>query len=197
MTPQQFIDHFSPYAIACMQKTKFPASVSLAQAALETGWGSSAKQNNLFGVKADSSWTGPKQLLVTTEILNTPDVQFPAIINVAKRADGRYNYLVKDWFRVYLNEADSFADHCKFVQVNKNYADIWQVLKTWENGDAEAVCQCLEHDHYATGLDYAKDLISIIHYFKLNQYDDAAMMPHLVMNNVASAFVNEPLSTAG
>lgn len=184
-TPQQFIAHYVPFAIACMQQTKFPASVSLAQAALETGWGKAAIQNNLFGVKADSSWTGNKQLVVTTEILSNPDAKFPEVISVTKRADGRYNYLVKDWFRVYLNEADSFADHCKFVKVNKNYADIWQVLATWENGDAEKVCDCLEHDHYATGADYAKDLKSIIHYFKLNQYDDAAMTPHLSINVAA------------
>ena len=184
MTPEQFVQHYAPFAMECMKNTKFPASVSLAQAALETGWGKAAIQNNLFGVKADSSWTGNKQLVVTTEILNNPDAKFPEVISVTKRADGRYNYLVKDWFRVYLNEADSFADHCKFVQVNKNYADIWEVLKTWGNGDAESVCKCLEHDHYATGEGYANTLISIIHYWKLNQYDDQTMVPHLVINNI-------------
>ena len=183
-TPQQFIAHYAPYAVACMQQTKFPASVSLAQAALETGWGKAAIQNNLFGVKADSSWTGPKQLVVTTEILSDGNYPFPEVISCTKRADGKYNYVCKDWFRVYLNEADSFADHAQFLKVNSNYKDIEDMLAQWVDGDAEKVCDALEHDHYATGVGYANTLKSIIHYFKLNQYDDAALTPHLVMNNI-------------
>ena len=35
-----------------------PASVSLSQAILESGWGKRSPGNNLFGIKADPSWKG-------------------------------------------------------------------------------------------------------------------------------------------
>ncbi|MFB0830753.1 glycoside hydrolase family 73 protein [Brevibacillus laterosporus] len=58
MKPQDFIDKIAPSAVADMKKTKIPASLTIAQAILESAWGESGltkRGNNLFGIKG----TGP------------------------------------------------------------------------------------------------------------------------------------------
>lgn len=52
------------------QGAVFNPAVVVAQAALESGWGNSGltiKANNLFGIKASKSWTGPTLDLPTKE----------------------------------------------------------------------------------------------------------------------------------
>ena len=61
MKPQEFIALVGPAAQASAANTGVPASFTVAQAALESGWGTSslAKDGkNLFGVKADPAWRG-------------------------------------------------------------------------------------------------------------------------------------------
>lgn len=56
-----FINKIAPLAVEDMKKTGVLASLTIAQAILESGWGEStlAKQhNNLFGIKANSTWNG-------------------------------------------------------------------------------------------------------------------------------------------
>ena len=57
LPPAKFIALFGPVAQASMKETGVPASVTLAQAILETGWGGSSigDAKNLFGIKG----TGP------------------------------------------------------------------------------------------------------------------------------------------
>lgn len=61
MTPVEFFAALTPAAQQLNKTTGIPASFTLAQAALESAWGESGlakRANNLFGVKADRSWTG-------------------------------------------------------------------------------------------------------------------------------------------
>lgn len=54
--------HF-PFAQSTESLYAVPALVTIAQAGIESGWGKSnvaQKSNNHFGIKADSSWHGPK-----------------------------------------------------------------------------------------------------------------------------------------
>ena len=56
-----FISKIAPLAVEDMKKTGVLASLTIAQSILESGWGEStlAKQhNNLFGIKANSTWGG-------------------------------------------------------------------------------------------------------------------------------------------
>ncbi len=80
-----------------------PAAV-VAQAALESGWGRAAIGHNLFGIKADSSWHGARQLVTTREVIDGEDVT------------------LKDWFRDYDTFADSIVDHFQFLRANSRYA---------------------------------------------------------------------------
>ena len=61
MNPSEFIMRLTTAAVASAKATGVPASITIAQAALESAWGESglAKAgNNLFGIKADSLWRG-------------------------------------------------------------------------------------------------------------------------------------------
>lgn len=94
-----------------------PPLVAMAQAGLESGWGSRASGNNFFGVKARA--TDPpesRQLRLTNEILSTPTATgFPEIVSITPTADGRYNYQVRDWFRAYPTPYDSFAGYAALL----------------------------------------------------------------------------------
>lgn len=56
-----FINRYAPYAMEQQIKYGIPSSVTLAQMALESTWGTSKlarEDNNYFGIKKGSSWTG-------------------------------------------------------------------------------------------------------------------------------------------
>ncbi|WP_284502198.1 glycoside hydrolase family 73 protein, partial [Clostridium tertium] len=58
---QIFIDAVAPIAQETYKKYGVLPSITLAQAVLESAWGQSGltiQANNLFGIKADPSWTG-------------------------------------------------------------------------------------------------------------------------------------------
>lgn len=132
-TQEQFIKTVLPYAQAAESKYKVPALVAMARSALETGWGKNAPGNMYFGIKASKKWTGKKQLLTTTEFHDTPDVQYPVIINIEKvkiKVNGKekevYKYKVKDYFRAYDSPQGSFDDFGKFLNENARYKNAFQ-----------------------------------------------------------------------
>lgn len=141
MNAQDFIDLIGPAAQASAKTTGVPASFTVAEAALESGWGSSqlAQQGmNLFGVKADPSWTGDVLTLNTREFLNGTWVMVPA-----------------NW-RKYDDWQSCMDDHAAFLHQNPRYASCFNC--TDGAGFATAVAQA----GYATDPDYASKLISII-----------------------------------
>jgi len=81
LKPQDFIDQIAKAAKSVAKQSGVPASLSIAQAALESGWGESglAKTgNNLFGIKADSRWRGETLTLPTKEFIKGQWVVVPA-----------------------------------------------------------------------------------------------------------------------
>lgn len=61
MEQRKFLAMVGPLAQADMQKSGILASLTIAQAILESGWGASelaTKANALFGIKADARWSG-------------------------------------------------------------------------------------------------------------------------------------------
>ncbi|WP_300338266.1 glucosaminidase domain-containing protein [Accumulibacter sp.] len=76
-----FSDTIGPGTKALARVTGAPASFTVAEAALESGWGSSqlaCQGKNLLGVKADSSWHGDVLVLNTREFLHATWVMVPA-----------------------------------------------------------------------------------------------------------------------
>lgn len=141
MDPQTFIDLMGPAAQASAQATGVPASFTVAEAALESGWGSSQlaqEAMNLFGVKADQSWQGAVLTMNTREYLDGTWVMVPAL------------------WRKYADWQGSMDDHAAFLHQNPRYADCF--VCTSGDAFANAVAQA----GYATDPDYAAKITSII-----------------------------------
>lgn len=140
-----YISEFKDIAIEEMNKYGIPASITLAQALLESGIGNSdlaRYANNHFGIKCNSEWKGKTYY---------------------KDDDQK-----DDCFRVYDNAAESFKDHSIFLK-RKRYATLFDLpitdYKGWANG--------LKAAGYATNPKYPDLLINIIEKYNLKQYDDS------------------------
>lgn len=127
-------------------------SINMAQACLESGWGKSAlatESHNLYGIKADSSWTGEKKEYPTNEVVNGETVQVMA------------------WFRVYPNNDASVQDHTKFLKENPRYteAGVFSAKTPREQADA------LVRAGYATDPGYANQLMEFVDGMNFKVYD--------------------------
>lgn len=160
MTPKEFIKQYKPFALETERKTGISHLFTLAQAALESGWGKNVPGNMFFGVKAGND-TPPekKQLLTTTETLSSPNLKhlFPLVISVKMLPNGKYKYTIKDWFRKYDTPEECFTDHSQFFFKNKRYAKAL-LVKADPYKFAEEVAKA----GYATAPDYANSLKKII-----------------------------------
>ena len=163
LTPKEFVKAYLSYAKQTQEKTGIDARFILAQAALETGWGKSAPGNMFFGIKDTDGINGNEQLLRTTEVLKNPNVKFPEVISVTKRPDGKYHYIVKDWFRKYDSPEGSFTDHACFFFTYNRYAKALEVKH-----DPYLFADEVAKAGYATAPDYADALKSIIRTIEKN-----------------------------
>ena len=164
MTPKEFVKKYKPFAIETERKTGISYLFILAQSALETGWAKSIPDNNMFGVKAKAGTPFEKrQLVVTKEVLSSPNVTFPEIIRITKRADGKYQYEVKDWFRKYDNPEESFTDHANIFVNNKRYAKALLV-----RNDPYKFAEEVAKAGYATEPTYAERLKGVIRTIEKN-----------------------------
>ena len=160
---QDFINKYKEAALAVEEQTGISHLFILAQAALESGWGQHAPRNMFFGVKAlRNSNEAERQLLLTTEILSAPPAvgQFPAVISVRLRPDGRYECIVKDWFRAYPSPEACFADHAQFFFKHKRYAKALAV-----RADPYKFAIAVAQAGYATDPAYAQKLCRLISRF--------------------------------
>lgn len=121
------IDEFVKWLYPAAKKGEINYKFTIAQAALETGWGKSKiGRYNLFGVTIGSSWTGKKMLVQTTEILSKPYVCKPgeSIIAANKLSTGKTRYTVKRWFRDYDTLEEALKDH-QAILMKSGYKDAW------------------------------------------------------------------------
>lgn len=153
MPPTAFITLLLPAAQETHRATGIPASLILAQAALESGWGQRAPGCNLFGIKPGPKWKGPVTTITTHEFIK----------GVRTKVEAK--------FRAYATWAECMADHATFLKVNPRYADCFKE-KTGE-GWARAVAKA----GYATDPKYADLLISIMRGRNMSQYDNLKGKP--------------------
>lgn len=164
MKPNEFVKAYYDYAKQTQEKTGIDAHFTLAQAALESGWGASAPGNMFFGVKASKNTPDDqKQLIRTREVLGSPNRLFPEIISVTPRKDGKYNYVVKDWFRKYDSPEQSFTDHANFFFDNRRYRKALEL-----KDDPFAFADAIALAGYATDPNYATTLKTIIRMIEKN-----------------------------
>ena len=137
-------------AQANMQKSGILASLTIAQAILESGWGTSelaTKANALFGIKADARWSGKAYSKDTKECY-----------------DGVTYTTITALFRAYDSWAESVADHSAFLLANKRYAAVVG------ERDYKAACKAIKAAGYATDPGYPQKLIGLI--FKSITFDN-------------------------
>ncbi|OFI05494.1 Exo-glucosaminidase LytG precursor [Clostridium acetireducens DSM 10703] len=149
---KDFIQKISYGAKQTYYKYKVFPSVTIAQAILESAWGTSDKAiecNNLFGIKADKSWTGSKKDFPTKEWV-----------------DGKVVNIVTGW-RVYSSIEDSIEDHGKFLYSRPWYAK----AGVFEAQNYKEQIQSIHNAGYATDPNYASKVCEIIEKYDLWKYD--------------------------
>lgn len=145
MTVEQYCAKYADLARAQMRKYKVPASITLAQGILESGYGSSylaVVANNHFGIKAYSrDWKGPT-VLCDDDADNEPFCKFSSV-------EEGYEY------------------HSTFLKYNSRYAPLFKLdIRDYENW-AKGLKAC----GYATNPKYASLLIDLIESNHLDVYD--------------------------
>lgn len=148
MKPDQFIKLIATEATELQKDGGVFASVTIAQAALETGWGESMppESNNLFGIKWWRKTDGDFVVTSTKEFINGKWI--------TKKAK----------LKKYESMSMSLKDHAKFLLI-KRYKNVL----TAKDG-LEAAIE-LEKAGYATDPNYAENLIAIIKQYKLLNFD--------------------------
>lgn len=160
MTKKEFVKQYKPFALESEKKTGISHLFTLAQAALESGWGERGIGNNFFGIKAAKDTpANKKQLFKTTEVLNAPNLgyKFPQVMSIYQLPSGKYKYEVKDWFRKYDTPEECFTDHAQFFFRNKRYTKAL-LVKVDPYKFAEEVAKA----GYATAPNYADILKKLI-----------------------------------
>ena len=115
MTPIKFLQKNVTGANAIARKYGIPPLVTLAMAALESGYGEKAPGYNYFGYTASKSYTGKKNLVTTTEYHTTPNVDYPKVLKVTKISSNKYKYRVQRYFKAYNNPTESFLDYGSLI----------------------------------------------------------------------------------
>ena len=105
-----FVQQLWPHAEQAARRLGIDPRAIVAQAALETGWGQHTMQqgdgrssHNLFGIKADSRWSGPQVGARTMEYRD----------GLLTQEQAR--------FRAYASPAESVADYAEFIVSNPRY----------------------------------------------------------------------------
>lgn len=139
-----YINKYKGVAISHMSKYKIPASVTMAQALLESGAGRGSltiRSNNHFGIKCHNGWLGESVIAAD----DTPN----------------------DCFRKYKRAEDSFDDHSRFLSERPRYRDLFSLNITDYRGWARG----LQKAGYATDKAYANKLIKLIEDYELYRFD--------------------------
>jgi len=141
-------------AQAGARKWKVPASVTIAQAILESGWGRSpltVNEHNYFGMKCFGD-PGPVALGCT--------------VYATRECSAQRCYSTRDSFRAYRSAADSFEDHGRALARLPIYATAMKYA-----GSPDRFALELQRAGYATAPTYAKKLTGIMKDFNLYRYD--------------------------
>lgn len=132
-------------AVSALHDYKIPASVIMAQAILESGWGeskSARRFNAFFGWKAGKRWKG----------------------KTGRNADGVC--------RAYDSATASYIDHANNLSEYKRYSACFEIIGRNAKKRAFAWCDCLEAAGYCIDRKtYAKKLKRIIKDYDLHLHD--------------------------
>ena len=151
-TESNFLQNTVPAAIATMKTSGVPASITLAQAIVESGWGNTAlarKANNYFGIKALAHACPDDYIAFST----------------SEFVDGRQTTIMARFAR-YQSPQESFAAHAHLLSAAPRYAPAMAVRTDPAKFAAE-----LQACGYSTNPDYATGLMKLVDQYNLTQYD--------------------------
>lgn len=173
MSTAKFISEFIGYAInECNKRTKkVHPSVCVAQAALETGWGTSSlmkKANAYFGIKATQAWLDKGGKVYNSK---TKEVYSGKTVSITAS------------FRAYDSRADSVKDYYDLITTSSRYSGAVNA------SSAQKCIEAIKSGGYATDPDYVSKVMSIINANKLTTYDTC-------MNGSTSGSTNSSTSNS-
>jgi flagellar protein FlgJ len=150
--PASVVDHAAsflrtvlPLAQRAATKLGAPPLALVAQAALETAWGTRVPRRadgsssfNLFGIKSGANWSGPEAVTRTLEYQNGALAE--------KRAA----------FRAYGSAEEGFSDYVSLLAGDPRYQSVIAAAK-----DPQLYAQALQDSGYATDPNYAMKINTI------------------------------------
>ncbi len=143
----QYIETFAEVAQLEMKAYGIPASITLAQGLLESGFGKgelALKTNNHFGIKCHTGWQGDYDFYDDDE--------------------------KGECFRKYNHPIYSYRDHSLFLTNRSRYAFLFD----FRSNDYRRWAKGLRKAGYATDKRYPQKLISLIETYQLYNYDRPA-----------------------
>jgi peptidoglycan hydrolase FlgJ len=145
-TPTSFVRDVWPHAERIAERLNVAPEGIVAQAALETGWGThvierdnGASSNNLFGIKASRGWTGGS--------VSRPTVEY---------VEGVAEYKVQR-FRAYPDIAATFDDYARLIEDNPRYSNVREAGQ-----NSESFATALQDAGYATDPLYAAKITRVL-----------------------------------
>jgi len=151
-TDTSFLAKLKPFVLADMRSSGILASLTAAQAFIESNKGNSGltvKCNNLFGIKG--KYKGQSGSFMTTEYYN-----------------GVKQRVMAD-FRKYPSWQESIADHSSLFNRLSRYSNL-RGLK-----DYKLACKYVKDDGYATSPTYTQTLINTIEKYQLYDWDNEVL----------------------
>ena len=124
----------------------------IAQAILESGWGSSmlaSKYNNYFGLKCGGAWNGKSVNMQTSE-------EYEVGVHTQ----------IRDNFRVFDDFDDGIRGYFEFINYSR-YANLKGVTSP------EEYCKRIKADGYATSSTYVDNLMRVIRENNLTRFDNS------------------------
>ena len=164
-TDESFFETIKPYVLEDMRQSGILASLTAAQAHVESKKGNSGltiKANNLFGIKGN--YQGQSVKMLTTEYYNGAP------------------YKVMADFRKYPSWAESIADHSAMFNRMDRYKNL-RGETDWKRATIN-----VKKDGYATAPDYTETLQSRIIKFRLYEWDQE------VLNEKPVSYSTEPIN---
>ena len=164
MTEKEFIEYIGSKATLDYQQSGILASITIAQACLEAGYGTTdlaINANNLFGMKTTlsgntwkSAWDGKSKYTKKTKEEYKPGIITTIIAN----------------FRKYPSIDKSIEDHSLYLSQAKNGSKL-RYPGLVEEQNYKTAIQIIKNGGYATDNSYVQKICSLIEKWNLTKYD--------------------------
>jgi len=151
LTKKEFMEKVADYAVEHYQEHLILPSMTIAQAIIESAWGTSdlaVKAHNYFGMKWSAKCGCDYYEKKTGE----------------QKKDGEY-YTIVARFRKYKSMEEGLKGYYDFIDSKPWYNNLKGVT------DYKEACMLIKKDGWATSIAYAKTLITTINTYDLTRYD--------------------------